>query len=55
METIIELINKKYTGWTFNGMECIKGAYKGIAHEKHCGDFLLLHFQQDNKKENVLI
>uniref|UniRef100_A0A6C0KQ25 Uncharacterized protein n=1 Tax=viral metagenome TaxID=1070528 RepID=A0A6C0KQ25_9ZZZZ len=55
METIVHLINETYKGWTFEGIEKVKGAYRGIAHEKHCGDFLLLHFSKENKKENFLL
>lgn len=55
METVIQLINETYKGWTFQGIEKVKGAYKGIAHEKHCGDFLLLHFSKESKKENILL
>ena len=55
METILQLINETYKGWTFEGMEKVKGAYRGIAHEKHCGDFLLLHFSKEGKKENILL
>ena len=55
MDTVIDLLNEKYKGWSFCGMEKVVGSYKGIAHPKHNGDFLMLHFEKEGKNEKILI
>lgn len=55
MDSVVQLLNETYKGCVFMGMERVQGAYKGIAHDKHGGDFLLLRFLKNDKEENILL